>query len=139
MGIITAVIPDKPDLGLNECYIILVNKVSFNQNSELLLTYSKLKKSLLEDGMPISYNNTELLTQYFEYGFQDLLSNLNIRYMNDITHCLFSDRQIQMNFRGPDIIYQPFRKIDDVINIKSELKKSIINQVQQKKKRWKFL
>ena len=124
-GIIAAVIPKKPELGINKCEIILINKMSFNQNGQLILTYSKLKRILYEKDMSLSYKNTGLVYQHFEHGFQDLVSNLNIRYMNDISHHILSEGQIQMNFDGPDIIYQPFRKVDDVINIKSELKKNV--------------
>ena len=31
-------------------------------------------------------NNTELVFDQFDYGFQDKLSNLNIRYMNEISY-----------------------------------------------------
>ena len=45
--------------------------------------------------------------------------------MNDITHKIILDGQVQMNFDGPDKISQPFCEVNDVINISSELKNSV--------------
>ena len=43
IGIIAANIPKKPMIGLNICSLIMINKVSFDEDGKLKLTYSRLK------------------------------------------------------------------------------------------------
>ena len=43
MGMLSAIIPDKPVIGLNKCEIITINKLFSNDQGDILLNYSKLK------------------------------------------------------------------------------------------------
>ena len=131
MGMLSAIIPDKPVIGLNKCEIITINKLFSNDQGDILLNYSKLKHN---EHHQTNFQNTESVKQSLVQGYESSISSMNIRYMNDITHQLSMDAAIEMNINGPDIWIQPFMNISNAISINTELKTNFVIHGRKKRK-----
>ena len=77
--LVAAIIPHQPVLGLNQCRFILTNKLRLDKKGRLLLTYSEQNEVKEND-----YMATEQRTKLFTQGCHCIITDVNIRYMNEI-------------------------------------------------------
>ena len=117
-GLAAAIIPHKPVLGLNQCRFILTNKLRLDKKGRLLLTYSE-RNEVKE------YNNTttEQRSKLFTQGCHSIITDVNIRYKNEIfQHDNFSS-PLQMKLKGPDVWNLPHKTWSNV-NLQQSVLKS---------------